>query len=64
MIIMDNLELRKIIGNCRSARINSKKAHWIGGCLLNLIPLPYLLKILDEEIGGSFEILVDDFNTL
>ena len=47
-----------IIGNCKSAAL-VKKTHLLNGFVyLNLI-LPQFLEILDENIGGSFEIIPD-----
>ncbi|WP_424000647.1 glycoside hydrolase family 15 protein [Maribacter sp. IgM3_T14_3] len=60
---MDNLDYG-IIGNCRSAALISK----IGGidwcCLPEFDSPSVFAKLLDEEIGGSFEINVADSYTI
>ncbi|MBT9188416.1 MULTISPECIES: glycoside hydrolase family 15 protein [Zobellia] len=56
---MDNLDYG-IIGNCRSAALISKTGS-VDWCCLPEFDSPSVFgKLLDEEIGGSFEILVDD----
>ena len=56
---MDNLDYG-IIGNCRSAALISKTGA-IDWCCLPEFDSPSLFaKLLDEEKGGSFEIVVDD----
>ncbi|MCP9200080.1 glycoside hydrolase family 15 protein [Gramella sp. GC03-9] len=56
---MDNLDYG-IIGNCKSAALISKTGSLDWCCLPNFDSSAIFCKILDEEIGGSFEILVDD----
>lgn len=56
---MDNLNYG-IIGNCRSAALVSDKAAIEWCCLPEFDSSSVFAKILDEKIGGSFEILVDD----
>ncbi|UZO79995.1 glycoside hydrolase family 15 protein [Aquimarina sp. ERC-38] len=56
---MDNLDYG-IIGNCRSAALISKYGSIDWGCLPNFDSDSVFAKILDEKIGGSFEILVKD----
>lgn len=56
---MDNLDYG-IIGNCRSAALISKTGSIEWCCLPEFDSSSVFAKILDEEIGGSFEILVDD----
>ena len=59
---MDNLDYG-IIGNCRSAALISKTGSIDWCCLPEFDSASVFAKILDEEIGGSFEILVsDDYN--
>jgi GH15 family glucan-1,4-alpha-glucosidase len=60
---MDNLDYG-IIGNCRSAALISKKGSLDWCCLPEFDSSSIFAKILDEEIGGSFEILVDDTYTI
>ncbi|MEJ1223647.1 glycoside hydrolase family 15 protein [Sediminicola sp. 1XM1-17] len=56
---MDNLDYG-IIGNCRSAALISKKGSLDWCCLPEFDSSSVFAKILDEEKGGSFEILVDE----
>ncbi len=56
---MDNLDYG-IIGNCRSAALVSKTGSIDWCCLPEFDSSSVLAKLLDEEIGGSFEILVDE----
>ncbi len=56
---MDNLNYG-IIGNCRSAALVSKTGAIEWCCLPEFDSSSVFAKLLDEEIGGSFEILVDD----
>ena len=60
---MDNLDYG-IIGNCRSAALISKKGSLDWCCLPEFDSSSIFAKILDDEIGGSFEILVDDTYTI
>lgn len=55
---MDNLDYG-IIGNCRSAALISKKGSIDWFCLPAFDAPSIFAKILDEKIGGSFEINVD-----
>ena len=56
---MDNLDYG-IIGNCRSAALVSKDASIDWCCLPEFNSSSVFAKLLDEEKGGSFEILADD----
>lgn len=56
---MKNLDYG-IIGNCRSAALISKYGSLDWCCLPEFDSSSVFAKILDEKIGGSFEILVDD----
>ena len=56
---MDNLDYG-IIGNCRSAALISKTGSLDWCCLPEFDSSSVFAKLLDERIGGSFEILVDD----
>ncbi len=56
---MDNLDYG-IIGNCRSAALVSKTGSIDWCCLPEFNSPSVFAKILDTDIGGSFEILVDD----
>ena len=56
---MDNLDYG-IIGNCRSAALVSKTASIDWCCLPEFNSSSVFAKLLDEEKGGSFEILVDE----
>ena len=56
---MDNLYYG-IIGNCRSAALISKTGSLDWCCLPEFDASSVFAKLLDEKIGGSFEILVDD----
>ncbi len=59
---MDNLDYG-IIGNCRSAALISKTGSLDWCCLPEFDSSSVFAKILDDKIGGSFEILVsDDYN--
>jgi GH15 family glucan-1,4-alpha-glucosidase len=56
---MDNLDYG-IIGNCRSAALVSKSGSIDWCCLPEFDSSSVFAKILDDAIGGSFEIIVDD----
>ncbi len=56
---MDNLDYG-IIGNCRSAALISKTGSIEWCCLPEFDSPSVFAKILDEKIGGSFEIKVSD----
>ena len=56
---MDNLDYG-IIGNCRSAALVSKTGSIDWCCLPEFDSPSVFAKLLDEEIGGSFEIKVSD----
>ncbi|WP_396634159.1 glycoside hydrolase family 15 protein [Maribacter sp. R86514] len=56
---MDNLDYG-IIGNCRSAALISKTGSIDWCCLPEFDSPSVFAKLLDENIGGSFEINVDD----
>ncbi|MDE3740768.1 glycoside hydrolase family 15 protein [Maribacter polysaccharolyticus] len=56
---MDNLDYG-IIGNCRSAALISKTGSIEWCCLPEFDSSSVFAKILDEEIGGSFEIKVPE----
>jgi len=56
---MDNLDYG-IIGNCRSAALISKTGSLDWCCLPEFDSSSVFAKILDEAVGGSFEILVDE----
>ncbi|MET6991968.1 glycoside hydrolase family 15 protein [Sediminicola arcticus] len=56
---MDNLDYG-IIGNCRSAALISKNGSLDWCCLPEFDSSSVFAKILDDEKGGSFEILVTD----
>jgi len=60
---MNNLDYG-IIGNCRSAALISKSGSIDWCCLPEFDSASVFAKLLDEEIGGSFDILVDDSYTL
>ncbi|MEE9362122.1 MAG: glycoside hydrolase family 15 protein [Cellulophaga sp.] len=60
---MNNLDYG-IIGNCRSAALISKKASLDWCCLPEFDSSSVFAKILDEEIGGSFEIIVSEAYTI
>jgi GH15 family glucan-1,4-alpha-glucosidase len=60
---MDNLDYG-IIGNCRSAALISKNGSLDWCCLPEFDSSSVFAKILDEEKGGSFEILVDNSYTI
>ncbi len=60
---MDNLDYG-IIGNCRSAALVSKNGSIDWCCLPEFDSPSVFAKLLDEEIGGSFEIKVDDSYTI
>lgn len=53
-----------IIGNCRSAALVSDKGAIEWCCLPEFDSASVFAKILDQEIGGSFEILVTDDYTI
>ncbi len=59
---MDNLDYA-MIGNCKSAALISKDGSIDWCCLPDFNSSSVFAKILDEEKGGSFEILVDDTYT-
>ncbi|MEE4198862.1 MAG: glycoside hydrolase family 15 protein [Bacteroidales bacterium] len=56
---MDNLDYG-IIGNCKSAALISRKGSMDWCCLPEFDSTSVFAKILDQDIGGSFEILVDN----
>ncbi|GAA4276142.1 glycoside hydrolase family 15 protein [Aquimarina mytili] len=56
---MNNLDYG-IIGNCQSAALISKYGSLDWCCLPNFDSYSVFAKILDEQIGGSFEIIVSD----
>lgn len=56
---MDNLDYG-VIGNCKSAALISKYGSMDWCCLPEFDSTSVFAKILDKDIGGSFEILVDD----
>lgn len=56
---MDNLNYG-IIGNCRSAALISESGSLDWCCLPEFDSSSVFAKILDEKIGGSFEVLVND----
>ncbi|WP_274475823.1 glycoside hydrolase family 15 protein [Mangrovimonas aestuarii] len=56
---MDNLNYG-VIGNCRSAALISQTASLDWCCLPEFDSSSVFAKILDENIGGSFEFIVDD----
>ncbi|RZS93448.1 glycoside hydrolase family 15 protein [Aquimarina brevivitae] len=56
---MNNLDYG-IIGNCKSAALISKYGSLDWCCLPNFDSYSVFAKILDEEIGGSFEVIVSD----
>ena len=56
---MDNLDYG-IIGNCRSAALISKTGSIDWCCLPEFDSPSVFAKLLDENIGGSFEIKVND----
>ncbi|SFN39316.1 glycoside hydrolase family 15 protein [Salegentibacter flavus] len=59
---MDNLDYG-IIGNCKSAALVSKTGSLDWCCLPNFDSAGVFAKLLDEEKGGNFEILVsEDYN--
>ncbi len=60
---MDNLDYG-IIGNCRSAALISKTGSLDWCCLPEFDSSSVFAKLLDSEIGGSFEVLVDDSYTI
>ncbi len=60
---MDNLDYG-IIGNCRSAALISKTGSIDWCCLPEFDSSSVFAKLLDDEIGGSFEILVDENYTI
>lgn len=56
---MDNLDYG-IIGNCKSAALVSKYGSIEWCCLPNFDSSAIFAKMLDDEIGGSFEIKISD----
>jgi GH15 family glucan-1,4-alpha-glucosidase len=56
---MDNLNYA-MIGNCKSAALISEKGSIDWCCLPDFNSSSVFAKILDNEKGGSFEIIVDD----
>ena len=56
---MENLDYG-IIGNCRSAALVSKTGSIDWCCLPEFDSSSVFAKLLDNEIGGSFEIIVDE----
>ena len=60
---MNNLDYG-IIGNCQSAALISKYGALEWACLPNFDSSSVFAKTLDEQIGGSFEFLVDDSYTI
>lgn len=60
---MNNLDYG-IIGNCRSAALISKTGSLDWCCLPEFDSSSVFAKILDEKIGGSFEIHVEDCYTI
>ena len=60
---MDNLDYG-IIGNCRSAALISKTGSLDWCCLPEFDSSSVFAKILDENIGGSFEIIVAEEYTI
>jgi len=56
---MNNLDYG-IIGNCQSAALISKNGSLDWCCLPNFDSYSVFAKIIDENIGGSFEIIVDE----
>lgn len=60
---MDNLDYG-IIGNCRSAALVSKRGSLDWCCLPEFDSSSVFAKILDEQIGGSFEILTEEDYTV
>ena len=60
---MDNLDYG-IISNCKSAALISKTGSLDWCCMPHFDSSAMFAKILDEEIGGSFEILVQDEYTI
>lgn len=53
-----------IIGNCRSAALISDKGSIDWCCLPDFDSSSVFAKLLDKNIGGSFEILIDDAYTI
>ena len=60
---MNNLDYG-IISNCKSAALISKTGSLDWCCMPKFDSSAMFAKILDEEIGGSFEILIDDEYTI
>ncbi|MGY8914140.1 MAG: glycoside hydrolase family 15 protein [Flavobacteriales bacterium] len=60
---MDNLDYG-IIGNCRSAALISKNGSLDWCCLPEFDSSSVFAKLLDDEIGGSFEISVGESYTI
>ncbi|UJH67731.1 glycoside hydrolase family 15 protein [Allomuricauda sp. SCSIO 65647] len=60
---MDNLDYG-IIGNCHSAALISKTGSIDWCCLPEFDSASVFAKLLDKDIGGSFEILVSDEYTI
>lgn len=60
---MDNLNYG-VIGNCRSVALISDKGSIEWCCLPDFHSSSVFAAILDDEIGGKFEIIVDDHYTI
>ncbi|GLB50224.1 glycoside hydrolase family 15 protein [Neptunitalea lumnitzerae] len=60
---MNNLHYG-IIGNCKSAALVSKEGSIDWCCLPEFDSSSVFAKLLDEEIGGSFEFIVDETYTI
>ena len=60
---MNNLDYG-IIGNCRSAALISKTGNLEWCCLPEFDSSSVFAKLLDNKIGGSFDIIVDDSYTI
>ena len=60
---MNNLNFG-VIGNCRTAALVSEKGSIDWCCLPDFDSASFFAKLLDENIGGSFEIFVEDGNVI